>query len=242
MAVDWTRDEIILACALISEHEWRGVRADQKAVQELSALLRRAPIHPVSERDEAFRSPNSVQRKTFDIATQHPDYGGRRTKGNKLDRVVLLEFLAEPERMRTVAGAIHGAIVDGLVKRTLSEEIAGQDMAAPEGTLLLSRHLVRERDPRLRRAKLQQVSSSGKRLLCEVCAFDFEHMYGALGRGYIEVHHRLPLHASGPTTTRLADLVLLCSNCHRMIHRSKDWLTPEELGRRVSGRGNPKTP
>ena len=29
--------------------------------------------------------------------------------------------------------------------------------------------------------------------------------------------------------TRLADLALLCSNCHRMIHRTKQWLTVEEL-------------
>lgn len=229
VAVDWTRDEIILACALISEHDWRGVRADQPAVQDLSALLRRAPIHPVSERDEAFRSTNSVQRKTFDIATQHPEYGGKQTKGNKLDRVVLLEFLAETEHMRRVAAAIRDTIDGGLVERALTAEIAAEEMEAPEGALLLSRHLVRERDPRLRAGKLKQVAGEGRRPLCEACGFDFEHVYGAVGSGYIEVHHRLPLHVSGPRTTRLADLVLLCSNCHRMIHRSKDWLTPEQL-------------
>jgi len=31
------------------------------------------------------------------------------------------------------------------------------------------------------------------------------------------------------TQTKLADLALLCSNCHRMIHRTKRWLTVEEL-------------
>jgi 5-methylcytosine-specific restriction enzyme A len=31
----------------------------------------------------------------------------------------------------------------------------------------------------------------------------------------------------------LADLALLCSNCHRMIHRSKQWLTPDQLQKLV---------
>lgn len=103
MAIDWTRDEIILVCDLISANDWLGMRAPEQPVRELSELLRHAPIHPLEGRGEAFRSPNSVQRKTFDIATQHPDYPGKQTKGNKLDRVVLLDFLAKPDRMRAVA-------------------------------------------------------------------------------------------------------------------------------------------
>ncbi|MHA7286576.1 HNH endonuclease [Arthrobacter sp. MDT3-44] len=52
---------------------------------------------------------------------------------------------------------------------------------------------------------------------------------GHRGHDYIDVHHILPLHASGPTTTRLQDLALLCANRHRMIHRGNPWLTPNEL-------------
>lgn len=233
MAVDWTRDEIILACALLSENGWRGLRAHEQPVEELSALLRQAPIHSLEERDEAFRSANSVQRKTFDIATQHPDYAGKQTKGNRLDRVVLLDFLAEPDRMRAAARAIRDEVVSGSVARPLAEEIAASEMNAFEGALLMSNHLIRERDPRLRREKLKQVARAGTRPCCEVCGFDFGRVYGQLGEGYIEVHHRLPLHASGPRVTKLSDLALLCSNCHRMIHRSKEWLTPEELRERL---------
>lgn len=233
MAVSWTRDEIILACALVSENNWRGLRVPEQPVQELSLLLRQAPIHPIGGRDEAFRSPNSVQRKTFDIATQHPNYPGRQTKGNKLDRAVLVDFLAEPDRMRAVAQAIRLAVISGSLERPFIEEIRASDMAASEGSILLSQHLIRERDPRLRRAKLKQVALDGLRPCCEVCSFDFGYVYGTMGEGYIEVHHRLPLHASGPRVTRLSDLALLCSNCHRMVHRSKEWLTPEQLRERL---------
>jgi 5-methylcytosine-specific restriction protein A len=67
-------------------------------------------------------------------------------------------------------------------------------------------------------------------LTCEACGFDFFKRYGERGGGYIECHHRIPLSESGPTQTRLKDLALVCSNCHRMIHRrTNDWLSLEEL-------------
>lgn len=235
MAIDWTRDEIILVCDLISANDWRGVRATQQAVREMSDLLRRAQIHPVDKRDPSFRSTDSVQRKSFDIATQHPDYSGKPTKGNKLDRTVLLDFLAEPDRMRSVARAVRLAILSGTPAGLPVEEIDPSSIVASEGSLLLSQHLRRERNPRLRRKKLEEVAGAGRRPTCEVCEFDFGQAYGTVGEGYIEVHHRLPLHASGPRVTRLEDLSLVCSNCHRMLHRSKKWLAPEDLrGRLIS--------
>lgn len=90
-------------------------------------------------------------------------------------------------------------------------------------------HLRRERDPKLRRRKIADTKRRGLPLSCEVCTFDFSRMYGNHGADYIECHHRIPLHVTGETQTRLADLALLCSNCHRMIHRTKQWLTVEEL-------------
>ncbi|MBD4677824.1 HNH endonuclease, partial [Xanthomonas citri pv. citri] len=56
---------------------------------------------------------------------------------------------------------------------------------------------------------------------------------GEHGAGYIEVHHRVPLHVSGTVMTSLEDLALLCSNCHRMIHRRRPWLTVEQLNELV---------
>lgn len=81
----------------------------------------------------------------------------------------------------------------------------------------------------LRAKKISSVLQSGGTLNCEVCGFDYGQTYGPRGQGFIEVHHVRPLHDSGPTTTRLRDLALLCSNCHRMIHRTRPWLTPAEL-------------
>jgi 5-methylcytosine-specific restriction endonuclease McrA len=103
------------------------------------------------------------------------------------------------------------------------------DLQADEGRTLERRHLVRERDPKLRNAKIDEARRTTGRVACTACGFDFSHTYGDHGLDYIECHHRVPLHASGETTTKLADLVLLCSNCHSMIHRRTPWLTFEQL-------------
>lgn len=65
-----------------------------------------------------------------------------------------------------------------------------------------------------------------------VCDFDFEEVYGELGKDFIEVHHTKPLYSfDGEIIINPEeDLVCLCSNCHRMIHRKRDKiLSVEEL-------------
>ena len=65
---------------------------------------------------------------------------------------------------------------------------------------------------------------------CQVCGFDFGKAYGPLGEGFIEVHHIKFLKDTGETDINPEeDLICLCSNCHRMIHRSQEYLTPEKL-------------
>ena len=59
---------------------------------------------------------------------------------------------------------------------------------------------------------------------CMACGFDFEATYGELGKNYIEVHHTKPLFSLEQETivNPETDLVCLCSNCHKMIHRKRD--------------------
>ncbi len=58
-------------------------------------------------------------------------------------------------------------------------------------------------------------------LTCMACGLNFEKMYGTIGKDFIEVHHIVPLYIQKQEKTLDAenDLVCLCSNCHRMIHR-----------------------
>lgn len=233
--IDWTYDEVVLAADLVARNNWQGLRVTNPKVVELSQLLRQAAIHPASNRPDNFRSVNSVQRKTFDIATQHPDYDGMPTRGGPFDAEVLLEFIREPDRMAALAQAIRRQIVTAPDDEPSDPDVDA--IAAHEGRLMALLHLRRERSPKLRKAKLAAALGSGGTLACEVCGFDFAARYGQLGEGFVEVHHTLPLHASGPVETRLADLALLCSNCHRMIHRARPWLTPAELAARLVPNG-----
>lgn len=229
--INWTRDEIILACDLVWENDWRALDATRAEVVELSRLIRESPLHPLEGRQDTFRNPAGVGRKTSDIATQHPDYKGKSTNGNRLDIEVLQDFLGQPEEMHQLAANIRNLINDGALDRTelsMFEALLEDEIEAPEGRLLRSWVVKRERDRKLRQRKIQQVKQRGGAVKCSVCSFDFLAAYGERGRDYIEVHHVLPLHVSGQTITRLDDLDLLCANCHRMIHRGA-WLTPAQL-------------
>jgi 5-methylcytosine-specific restriction enzyme A len=215
-----------LACDLVARNGWRSLSATNPQVTELSTLLRSLNLHPAEVRGETFRNPNGVGRKTADIATLHPDYVGRKTRGGSHDGNVLAQFIADPAHMRAKAAAIRDAAALGPPAAPADLDL---DVSADEGGLLERRHLARERDPKLRARKIWAAHQAGQPIACEVCEFDFGATYGIRGEGYIEVHHRVPLHASGRTTTTLQDLIMLCSNCHRMIHRGTPWLTVEEL-------------
>ncbi|WP_238091261.1 HNH endonuclease [Photobacterium leiognathi] len=84
-----------------------------------------------------------------------------------------------------------------------------------EGSVTVNRY---ERDPAARAACIEHYGC-----YCQVCGFDFLKVYGALGLGYIEVHHIKPLHEikSAYIVDPIKDLIPLCANCHSMIHRSQ---------------------
>lgn len=58
---------------------------------------------------------------------------------------------------------------------------------------------------------------------CAVCGFDFEKMYGAIGKGFIHVHHLKPIAEIGREykLNPEKELVPVCPNCHAMLHRGK---------------------
>jgi hypothetical protein len=99
-----------------------------------------------------------------------------------------------------------------------------------EGGRRLVSHLRRERNHAIVEAKKEAVLSSTGRLSCEVCGFDFSTTYGSLGEGFCKVHHLSPLSASDDSViTTLVDLAVICSNCHRIIHRSDPMLSVPAL-------------
>jgi 5-methylcytosine-specific restriction protein A len=94
------------------------------------------------------------------------------------------------------------------------------ETSAIEGNPRLVAHLRRERSPSLAKKKKQSVLSATGKLCCEVCRFDFKATYGQYGHEFCEVHHLIPISKMRHgDTTKLTDLAIVCSNCHRIIHR-----------------------
>ena len=108
-----------------------------------------------------------------------------------------------------------------LLNRVLSK-VAAADLAAfriREGKLkqvILSK---RERDRGVRALALARRGSR-----CEICGFDFNETYGEFARDCVEVHHLKPLSAARKSgvNTELADLLVVCPNCHRALHQFRD--------------------
>lgn len=70
---------------------------------------------------------------------------------------------------------------------------------------------------------------------CSVCRFNFEAKYGEIGRGFIHVHHLVPVSEIGEeyVVNPVKDLIPICPNCHAMIHRRNTPLSIDELQRLI---------
>lgn len=110
---------------------------------------------------------------------------------------------------------------------------AAEPFMAHEGAETLKTHLRRERS----KALVQKFKEKLEDFRCSICDFDFFERYGEIGRGFIEAHHLTPVSQLQPgTKTKLEDLIPVCSNCHRMLHR-RDGLSPKELTGYLSNTG-----
>lgn len=236
----WTWNELILACDVVVSNGWRSLRDSDPRIVELSELLRQLDTRPADERGMKFRNLNGVKHKLEDLITCHPAYSGARKKGGRLTERMVVAFLADPAGMAREAARIRTAARRAPVPvPEIDLDFGDIGELTTEGREAARQLLVRERNPRLRARKIRQAKQTFGAVRCEACEFDFEKIYGERGRDYIECHHRTALSVSGETETTLADLALVCSNCHRMIHRKQPWLTVEELRQLVAVEGSP---
>lgn len=75
-------------------------------------------------------------------------------------------------------------------------------------------------------------------LNCQICGIDFEQRYGEIGKGFIHVHHKIPLYTISKTyaVDYKTDLIPVCPNCHAMLHRKLNGkeLTVDELKKKIT--------
>ena len=124
-------------------------------------------------------------------------------------------------------------IIDSLLRYSQSSSnvsFVEEEMEYHEGRVAYSLHKIRERNPRvIKRAKEIFANKNDGVIFCEACGFNFSSVYGLRGNYFIEGHHIKRVSSMDENEkTRVEDIVLLCSNCHRMIHRAPI-ITVEEL-------------
>jgi 5-methylcytosine-specific restriction protein A len=225
----WERDELILALDLYLQY---GLLDDgDPRVVDLSEVLNRLPLHPLRPDAIRFRNPNGVALKLANFAALDPAYPGvGMTRGGQGDRSAWEALAADPAKLARLSAAIREE-----ASRQTAEPLppAEGEEEASEGRLLIRRNAYRERSRVLANKKKAQVLSDTGRLSCEVCAFEFERSYGDWGAGFIECHHLQPLSSVDVSTTRISDLAVVCSNCHRVLHRGSIPPTLTQLRRLV---------
>ena len=127
------------------------------------------------------------------------------------------------ERAKALGPASHPAAIEEQVAADLASLALEEQLE--EGGKIARLVAFYERNPQLRASAIKLHGTS-----CKACGFNFADAYGERGKDYIEVHHLVPISTYiEPTAIDPAkDLTVLCSNCHRMVHRKRD--KPLSLG------------
>ena len=223
--LNWTRDETILALDVYFGWGGRPFSKSDPAIYQLSKLLQTLPIYPISERSPTFRNPASVYMKLCNFLRLDPGYtaDGRLglQRGAHIDQIVWEQFDNDRSSLAKIAASIRDN--SGSVQ-SIPDYSESEEPEIMEGKLLQRVHSVRERNSGLALKKKSKAQNDFGKLACEVCDFIFSEVYGEpLGEGFIKCHHIVPLSEIQPgTKPRLKDLSLVCSNCHRMLHRGRN--------------------
>jgi len=143
---------------------------------------------------------------------------------------IIMQRIPAREREKTIDD-LHdeNTEVRGLLDLEVMDSI--QQEKYPEGRKRVYTHLKKERNPKLvSDAKRDWIIKHNGNVKCTVCDFSFSKKYGRYGEHFIEAHHNIPIsELSEETVIEISDLSPVCSNCHRIIHRKRPFLSINEL-------------
>lgn len=104
-----------------------------------------------------------------------------------------------------------------------NDEWEGEEEEIPAGKGIEDLTKLRTHKRLERNSKLARDAKKHLGYICQACDFDFHKFYGSIGENFIEAHHLRSLWTMKGKKVELdprADFVVLCPNCHRMIHRT----------------------
>lgn len=207
---------------------WYGLYATQadklrKRVAALPEFLR--PVRRLSDKDMRFatgsRSDYLLKKPLGPREYDCPFYEEYEESGNEYAYYGMYDS-ALPENEEQVLGIVTRAVrfFEQVIKSQQfsarsQEKEHEDDYAQVENRQLVQQHLARERN----RALAAQCHRRDN-YRCQVCEITFREVYGDIGKAYAETHHIVPLNRLTDTVeSSLHDLVTVCANCHRMLHK-----------------------
>lgn len=144
---------------------------------------------------------------------------------------------------RTQAAAIYRTVISTNPADDIWRDVAkvprlpdiDLNLSAKEGRRKFVTHLQIERAPDLAPAKKAQFRRQHDGdLFCECCGREYSE-YGQHHEAMFEVHHLTALgKAKKSVETKLSDLAVLCSNCHRVVHQHTPMISVKQLSKQLA--------
>lgn len=128
-----------------------------------------------------------------------------------------------PKSLVRIGGSWYAS--DDAVPTSIAEEVPNPEKFV-EGAAKTIAVNAYERNSKARSACIEHYGA-----VCVVCNFNFEAVYGAIGTGFIHVHHIIPLAEIRQEyeLDPIRDLIPICPNCHAIIHLTQPAISIEEL-------------
>lgn len=190
-----------------------------------SGLMKFSPrgLLPCKTRNELHWRNDLAQTRRHLVSADHVSNAQRdrwkATEKGKSYFASLVSILATQRTFRHLNPDAVSAITALAPSQQLSDDNAlSGETALFEGQQTQRWTTTYERNPQLRADAIRLHGVE-----CMACGFNFETKYGAIGSGFIEVHHTKPISSLGGTmpVNPSSDLVVLCSNCHSIVHRKR---------------------
>lgn len=111
-------------------------------------------------------------------------------------------------------------------------DVAGEDakqLSSVEEVKIKKMHYMYE--GRLKASEIREIKRK-QGYVCRACGMSFSDRYPSIGENFIECHHKIPYAQIKEGEERILntdDFVVLCSNCHSMIHRLENPADVEKL-------------
>ncbi|MFH1227399.1 MAG: hypothetical protein V1701_05800 [Planctomycetota bacterium] len=140
------------------------------------------------------------------------DHGGKTAEG------MFNKYSGDKDELHRLADKIKEGY---LIEHEDNKSQLNHERTYKEGAERRFIQTTKERNNSLRKAAIKEYGT-----VCMVCGFDFNKTYGEdIADGYIEVHHEKMLAGTeGEKETTVDEVKVVCSNCHRIIHRKKEML------------------